>query len=129
MRLSQAVFTIVVVALAAGVVGGAPRPVDTWMSHGTPIKSTPCPDGALCSLSTTWGGPSLYCGTSGSVPCSDLYRAPPAPITLKTPITITVTTGDVTLEGGALTLGPDGKTYEGGTVTVHGGSVVLDPRR
>lgn len=123
MRLSQAVFTVVVVALAAGGVASGPvAPTGTVVIPAMQWESSWCQIDALGRCYTS------QCIIS---PCTRLSHGDtsPAPIVLKTPITITITTGDVTLEGGTLTLGPDGKTYEGGVVTVRGGSVVLDPRR
>lgn len=40
-------------------------------------------------------------------------RPLPPPVSLHAPITITITSGDITLIGGTLMLGPDGRTYQG----------------
>lgn len=93
---------------------------------GAPKKPTQL--GSPQAMVWSTGAPCNYGSTSSTLPC-----APVAPssasgsVTLKAPITITITKGDVTLDGGTLTVGPNGKTYEGGTVTVRDGSLVLDP--
>lgn len=56
------------------------------------------------------------------------FSAPPPKVTLHAPVTLTIASGDITLEGGSLTISPEGRSFQGGTITVTNGAVVFDPQ-
>lgn len=52
---------------------------------------------------------------------------PPEPshVTLHAPVVLTIQSGEITLEGGSIAVGPDGQAFAGGTITIVNGRVKL----
>lgn len=81
---------------------------------------------AACAAISLTIGFGTAIAASKSAPSPNNPPAPP-PVLLKAPITLTVTSGTIEIQGGTITLDGAGKAYSGGTIKITDGTIILAP--